>query len=465
MFFIAKASSSTKITQIPFSSLLLVVLAATFWAYGNILTKIATNKATAKGEKLDIISLVVWSALIPPIPIMGVALLIDTPQTILMAVSNLDFVSIFSAMFLAYAANLFGYGVWSNLVSKYPLGKVAPLTLLVPITGLITARIVLFEELSKLQWLGAFTIFLGLIVNNVDFKEIKSLFIKQFNKQNKACLLYTSANNPYLELLNAVIKSQAQLIAKWQLVGFIHGVMNTDNMAISGETIDYGPCAFMDTYDPKTVFSSIDLSGRYSYKNQPAIGKWNLMRFAHTLIPLIDKNQDRSIGIIQDAISNFTDIFQSYWLDGMRAKLGIFNKEKKDESIVKRLLELMEKNRADFTITFRDLSQNKVSSHENDLYSTREFIQWYKSWQERLARQSETTESSLQLMKNNNPSIIPRNHRVEEALDAAVDNGDFYVMNDLLNALANPYEYSNYQEKYSNPPPCTDKPYMTFCGT
>ncbi|HHT51534.1 MAG TPA: YdiU family protein [Eubacteriaceae bacterium] len=273
------------------------------------------------------------------------------------------------------------------------------------------------------------------------------------------------ANNPYLELLNAVIKSQAQLIAKWQLVGFIHGVMNTDNMAISGETIDYGPCAFMDTYDPKTVFSSIDLSGRYSYKNQPAIGKWNLMRFAHTLIPLIDKNQDRSIGIIQDAISNFTDIFQSYWLDGMRAKLGIFNKEKKDESIVKRLLELMEKNRADFTITFRDLSQNKVSSHENDLYSTREFIQWYKSWQERLARQSETTESSLQLMKNNNPSIIPRNHRVEEALDAAVDNGDFYVMNDLLNALANPYEYSNYQEKYSNPPPCTDKPYMTFCGT
>ena len=196
----------------------------------------------------------------------------------------------------------------------------------------------------------------------------------------------------------------------------------------------------------------IDLSGRYSYKNQPEICKWNLMRFAHTLIPLIDKNQDRSIGIIQDAISNFTDIFQSYWLDGMRAKLGIFNKEKKDESIVKRLLELMEKNRADFTITFRDLSQNKVSSHENDLYSTREFIQWYKSWQERLARQSETTESSLQLMKNNNPSIIPRNHRVEEALDAAVDNGDFYVMNDLLNALANPYEYSNYQEKYSNPP-------------
>ena len=186
LFFIAKASSSTKITQIPFSSLLLVVLAATFWAYSNILTKIATNKATAKGEKLDIISLVVWSALIPPIPIMGVALLIDTPQTILMAVSNLDFVSIFSAMFLAYAANLFGYGVWSNLVSKYPLGKVAPLTLLVPITGLITARIVLFEELSKLQWLGAFTIFLGLIVNNVDFKEIKSLFIKQFNKQNKA---------------------------------------------------------------------------------------------------------------------------------------------------------------------------------------------------------------------------------------------------------------------------------------
>ena len=166
--------------------------------------------------------------------------------------------------------------------------------------------------------------------------------------------------NRYLSLLQEVIKRQAALVAKWQLVGFIHGVMNTDNMTISGETIDYGPCAFMDTYDPATVFSSIDIQGRYAYGNQPTIVGWNLARFAETLIPLLHEDESEAVKLAQDAISDFPEQYQSNWLSGMRAKLGLFNEEKEDESLIEDLLNMMKKHHADYTNTFRALTFDKL---------------------------------------------------------------------------------------------------------
>ncbi|MDV2683609.1 YdiU family protein [Alkalihalophilus lindianensis] len=272
-----------------------------------------------------------------------------------------------------------------------------------------------------------------------------------------------SGTNRYLSLLNEVIKSQAQLVAKWQLVGFIHGVMNTDNMAISGETIDYGPCAFMDTYDPATVFSSIDTQGRYAYGNQPYIAGWNLSRFAETLLPLLDDYQDRAIKIAQEAISEFTPLYRSYWLHGMRSKLGIFNVEPEDEALIEGLLSIMQKYRADYTNTFRALTLGKMN--ESVLFGTPEFTKWQELWQARLSRQEESKASQQQMMQNSNPALIPRNHRVEEALSAAVNDGDYSVMERLLHALTNPYAYTPEQNDYSTLPPQSNRPYRTFCGT
>lgn len=269
--------------------------------------------------------------------------------------------------------------------------------------------------------------------------------------------------NPYLFLLREVIKRQASLIAKWQLVGFVHGVMNTDNMTISGETIDYGPCAFMDSYDLATVFSSIDLHGRYAYGNQPPIGAWNLARFAETLLPLLHDNQEEAVKLAQDEVSNFINLYHSNWLQGMRLKLGMFDEERSDESLIKNLLSIMQKHNADYTNTFRALTFNNLD--KSDFFSSDEFKNWYKLWQERLSRQQESRESLQQLMKRNNPAIIPRNHRVEEALSAAVNQGDYSVMNHLLDALSNPYEYTPEQNDYSTLPPPSDEPYRTFCGT
>lgn len=269
--------------------------------------------------------------------------------------------------------------------------------------------------------------------------------------------------NPYLSLLNEVIQHQASLIAKWQLVGFIHGVMNTDNMAISGETIDYGPCAFMDTYDPETVFSSIDTFGRYAYGNQPYIGLWNLARFAETLLPLLHENQDQAIKIAEEAISNFNGLFQSNWLAGMRAKLGIFNEEKEDESLIKDLLNMMQKFRADYTNTFRALTFDTLE--DTVMFKTPEFVHWYEQWQARLNRQQESKTSSHELMRKSNPAIIPRNHRVEDALEAAVKQGDYSVMERLLEVLSKPYAHSPEQEEYTTLPNNSSVPYQTFCGT
>lgn len=274
---------------------------------------------------------------------------------------------------------------------------------------------------------------------------------------------YNGNENQYLFLLKEVIKKQAELIAKWQLVGFIHGVMNTDNMTISGETIDYGPCAFMDAYDPATVFSSIDRRGRYAYGNQPYIAAWNLTRFAETLLPLIHDNEEEAVKIAEETISKFGDLYHSKWMEGMRSKLGIFNEELEDKALVIELLDIMQKNNADYTNTFRALTfDNRSDIVMND---TSEFTQWYENWQERLKRQSQSKDSSHQLMKDSNPAIIPRNHRVEEALEAAVKQSDYSVMEKLLNVLSNPYAHSPEQEDYSMPPGPSKEPYITFCGT
>jgi len=271
------------------------------------------------------------------------------------------------------------------------------------------------------------------------------------------------APDRYLLLLQKVIKRQAVLIAKWQLVGFIHGVMNTDNMALSGETIDYGPCAFMDAYDPATVFSSIDLQGRYAYGNQPHIAGWNLARFAETLLPLLHVNQAQAVKLAQDAISEFGELYHRNWLAGMRAKLGIFNEELEDESLIEDLLNMMQKQRADYTNTFRALTLDKPE--DTVLFGSPEFVQWQKLWQARLGRQSELKASSHQLMRNCNPALIPRNHRVEAALEAAVKQADYSVMEQFLDALSRPYAHSPEQNDYATMPALSTSSYRTFCGT
>ncbi|CRK85072.1 protein adenylyltransferase SelO [Neobacillus massiliamazoniensis] len=269
--------------------------------------------------------------------------------------------------------------------------------------------------------------------------------------------------NRYLTFLQEVIKRQALLISKWQLVGFIHGVMNTDNMAISGETIDYGPCAFMDAYDPATVFSSIDTQGRYAYGNQPYIGGWNLARFAEALLPLLHDNEEQAIKIAEDALSDFSKLYQSNWYEGMRAKLGLFNEESQDESLIEDLLSMMQKYNADFTNTFRALTFDR--QEDTSMFGTPEFTKWFELWQARLARQQEPKASAYQLMRNSNPAIIPRNHRVEAALEAAVNEGDLSVMDRLLDVLSNPYEHTPEQAEYATLPEPSNCPYQTFCGT
>ena len=245
-------------------------------------------------------------------------------------------------------------------------------------------------------------------------------------------------------------------------VGFIHGVMNTDNMTISGETIDYGPCAFMDIYDPDTVFSSIDVHGRYTYKNQPKMASWNICRFAETLLPLIDEDMDRAIDLAQKVINKFTDLYFENWISIMRAKLGLFNEEIMDKAIIEDLLNMMEKYKEDYTNTFVSLTYRK--NMDRGMFLTAEFTNWHKSWQERLSRQDKSIDEAYELMKKSNPVVIPRNHKVEKALKLA-ENGDLTVMNELLSVLNNPYEYKEELKEYTQLPDPSDLPYRTYCGT
>ncbi len=269
--------------------------------------------------------------------------------------------------------------------------------------------------------------------------------------------------NPYLALLTGAMKSQAALVAKWQGAGFIHGVMNTDNMALSGETIDYGPCAFMDVYDPAAVFSSIDHQGRYAYGNQPRICQWNLARLAETLLPLISSRQDRAIELVTRALESFPEIFESFRLKVMRKKLGLFHAEDGDEELVDGLLDLMHKNRADFTNTFRGLARDELP--DEPLFQDAAFKAWHDLWRKRLTRQTESLDEARTLMNRHNPAVIPRNRLVEESLDQAVNKGDYSALHQLMQVLSNPFQETEENRLYRLAPEPWDKPYQTFCGT
>ena len=270
--------------------------------------------------------------------------------------------------------------------------------------------------------------------------------------------------NKYAQLLEKVIDLQASLISKWMHVGFIHGVMNTDNVSVCGETIDYGPCAFMNSYDPATVFSSIDSKGRYAFGNQAPIAHWNLYRFAEALLPLTHSDQSQAIVIAEDLLEKFPAKFLDYWLTGMRKKLGLFNAETDDLKLVEDLLMYMQKNKADYTNTFRYLAKNSLK--ETEIYHDAGFKNWMQQWQARLARQTESAEQSIDLMDQTNPAIIPRNHLVEAALNAAVDQDNLQPLKRLLAAISEPYRpAADYTEFMQAPQPGFDSNYKTFCGT
>ena len=269
-----------------------------------------------------------------------------------------------------------------------------------------------------------------------------------------------SSKTKALDLLNLVMEKQCQLVVDWMRVGFIHGVMNTDNMAISGETIDYGPCAFMDHYDPKTVFSSIDKFGRYAFSNQPPITKWNLARFAECLIPLIDKNENTSIKIASEIIDNFQNIYEEKWLNMMRDKLGLFGEDKNDLTLINKLLDWMKNNNADYTNTFCHLMGVKI---DDEVYINDDFKSWTNEWEKRL-KLNNSSEKHLELMKKTNPVVIPRNQKVEEAL-ADADKGNLETMNKLLKVLSNPYSDQENIIEFQKPATIGNEKYQTFCGT
>ena len=270
------------------------------------------------------------------------------------------------------------------------------------------------------------------------------------------------SKNQAMDLLKVLMKNQIDLVINWMRVGFIHGVMNTDNMTISGETIDYGPCAFMDTYDPQTVFSSIDKLGRYAYFNQPSITKWNLARFAESLIPLIDKDKDKAIDMATEEINNFEKIYEIKWLNMMRDKLGLFGEDPKDQVLILDLLTWMHQYKADYTNTFCFLMNEEIKDCE--IYDNEDFLIWKKRWQERLKLNNNANEKFLKLMKSVNPLIIPRNHKIEEALEAAKNN-DLSLSVEIIKVLQRPYENSKEIIDYQTPGPLNDKKYQTFCGT
>jgi serine/tyrosine/threonine adenylyltransferase len=271
-----------------------------------------------------------------------------------------------------------------------------------------------------------------------------------------------NSKNQALDLLKTIMNVQINLVIDWMRIGFIHGVMNTDNVSICGETIDYGPCAFMDAYNPDTVFSSIDQQARYSFSNQPKIIKWNLARFAECIITLIDDNKDKAIEIATEAINTFERIYEEKWLNMMRDKLGLFGKDTNDQILIMELLAWMHKNKVDYTNTFCFLMNEKFS--DNEIYKDEDFLIWKEKWEDRLKLNNNNQEKYLKLMHSVNPIIIPRNHKVEEALTAA-NNGDLEVMNKLLAILKKPYENQNSIIDFQSPAPSSDKAYQTFCGT
>jgi serine/tyrosine/threonine adenylyltransferase len=280
------------------------------------------------------------------------------------------------------------------------------------------------------------------------------------------------ADEPYLELLDTVVERQAALVARWLQVGFIHGVMNTDNMSVSGETIDYGPCAFMDAYDPATVFSSIDRRGRYAYANQPGVAQWNLARLAETLLPLIDSAPAQAVARVTPVVEGFMARFEQHWLGGMRAKLGLVGSEAADGALVADLLDAMHAAAADYTLVFRRLSEAAAGDGPDAHAGVQQLFgepaayqAWAARWRERVARGGRTRADRAAAMRAVNPALIPRNHLVEEALRAAVTEDDFAPFEQLRTVLARPYEDQPGAAAFMAPPAAVDPGYRTFCGT
>jgi uncharacterized protein YdiU (UPF0061 family) len=278
------------------------------------------------------------------------------------------------------------------------------------------------------------------------------------------------AERPYHALLEGVIARQAELVARWLLIGFIHGVMNTDNTSISGETIDYGPCAFMDHYDPATVFSSIDAQGRYAYANQPRIALWNLTRLAECLLPLLADDQDAAIAEAQSMLGHFAEKFDAAYQAGLRSKLGLFTARDGDDALAQDLLEAMAKNHADFTLTFRRLGE--VALDPADDANVRQLFtepaaydEWAVRWRQRLGEEPQDAATRRTAMSSVNPAFIPRNHRVEAVIDAAVNRDDFAPFEELLTVLSKPYEDQPAFARYADPPEPEQRVLQTFCGT
>ncbi len=279
-----------------------------------------------------------------------------------------------------------------------------------------------------------------------------------------------SAERPYLELLCAAMRRQAKLIADWMRVGFIHGVMNTDNTAISGETIDFGPCAFMDGYDPATVFSSIDSHGRYAYANQPAVAQWNMARFAETILPLIDSDPARAVELATTAVNSFAEEFENSRLAAMRSKIGLATHEAGDAQLVQDLLDLMHRNGSDYTVSFRGLCEAAEHRGAGEAQGAaagraRELGDWMAQWRARLERDPQCPADRARSMRQVNPAYIPRNHRVEAAIAAAVEHEDFAPFEELLQVVSRPYEEQAGREAYSAPPLPAERVLQTFCGT
>ncbi|MBV9061156.1 MAG: YdiU family protein [Pseudonocardiales bacterium] len=267
------------------------------------------------------------------------------------------------------------------------------------------------------------------------------------------------AQNPYLEFYQRVIDVQASLVARWMLIGFVHGVMNTDNMTISGESIDYGPCAFMDHFDPATVFSSIDHGGRYAYGNQPGIAQWNLAQLGETLLPLIDENTDAAVEAAADAVSSFAELYEHYWTTGMATKLGL---DTPDRLLIQDLLALLHTQRVDFTQFFRALSSHLRGHPARSLFTEPEaFDTWVARWQALLPRDRDAVAAAMNQV---NPVYVPRNHRVEEALTAAT-NGDIAPFRRLVDVISHPFTQRPGLEDYAQPAPTSCGPYVTYCGT
>lgn len=278
------------------------------------------------------------------------------------------------------------------------------------------------------------------------------------------------ADNPYLALLDIVIEGQAALIAKWMHLGFIHGVMNTDNMSVTCETIDYGPCAFMDHFAHDRVYSSIDHHGRYAYSNQPNIGLWNLTRFAECLLHLIDEDTGRAVDIAKDHLEGFIDSYQKIWLTGMRAKLGLNAEFDQDKILVDDLLTIMAERQVDFTETFYRLSMLGGDAIHDDamlhLFDRADaFVQWIDRWRERLQQECSNDEERKARMRRVNPIYIPRNHLIEAAIRAAEDHGDLSVFHALHDVLRQPFDYRPGRDTYMQPPKPDEIVHQTFCGT